>query len=155
MNDSSPFDPSLFLDAQTQEASVRRPPLPIGEYMGQLGEPKFRQTQGKKDPSASYTWLDVPVIIDLSQYPTVREMVWQDQVVLIYSGRVDVSPSGGLDYGKGRSPALRQIRDATGLNIAGQAFSPRMLQGRFVRVRVKHESWEGEVLDKIDSVAKV
>lgn len=157
MNDTSPFDPSLFLDASTTEASTRRPPLPVGEYQGTLGEPKFRQTIGKKETNLgqTYTWLDVPVTIDLTQYPDLQSAVGVDQVVLTYSGRVDTTPSGGLDYGKGKSPGLRQIRDATGLNVAGSPFSPRQLQGRVVRVKVKHEPFEGELMDRVDSVAKI
>jgi hypothetical protein len=157
VNDISPFDPSQFLDASTTEASVRRPPLPVGEYQGTLGEPKFRQTEGKKDTNLGvrYTWLDIPVTIDLTQYADLQASIGVDQVILTYSGRVDTSPSGGIDYGKGKSPGFRQIREATGLNQAGQPFTPRQLQGRVVRVRVKHEPYQGELIDNIDSVAKV
>jgi hypothetical protein len=146
VNDISPFDPSQFLDSTTTEASVRRPPLPVGEYQGTLGEPKFRQTEGKKDTNLGvrYTWLDIPVTIDLTQYADLQASIGVDQVTLTYSGRVDTSPSGGIDYGK-----------ATGLNQPGQPFTPRQLQGRVVRVKVKHEPYQGELIDNIDSVAKV
>lgn len=157
MNDTSPFDPSLFLDASTTEASLRRPPLPVGEYQGVLGEPKFRQTEGKQEKNLgqTYTWIDIPVTIDLNQYPDLKTEIGVDQVTLTYSGRVDVSESGGIDYGKGKSQGLRQIREATGLNAAGQPFSPRQLQGRVVRVKTKHEPYQGDLMDKVDSVAKV
>ena len=37
------FDPAAFLDATTTEALVRRPPLPVGDYVGTVGEPKSRE----------------------------------------------------------------------------------------------------------------
>jgi hypothetical protein len=129
----------------------------VGEYQGVLGTPEFRQTEGKKETNLGqkYTWLDIPVTIDLTQYPDLLASIGVNQVVLRYSGRVDVSATGGIDYGKGKSPGFRQIREATGLNFDGQPFSPSMLQGRVVRVKIKHEPYQGELIDNIDSVAKV
>jgi hypothetical protein len=156
MSDSA-FDPDAFLNSSTAEASLRRPPLPAGDYLGVLGAPKFRQTQGKKDPTLTYTWLDIPVKIDIGSNPSAVNFASEHgitETTLTYSGRVDQSESGGIDYGKGKSPGLRQAREATGLNIAGQSFSPLMLEGRQVRVKVKHETWEGELMDRVDAIAK-
>jgi len=57
--------------------------------MGTLGEPKFRQTEGKKESNLgqTYTWLDIPVTIDLSQYPDLKESLGADQVIVAVGRR--------------------------------------------------------------------
>jgi hypothetical protein len=151
------FDPASFLDATTQDALTRRPPIPAGtELVGIIGEPKPRQSQGKKDPTATFTFLDLPIELDLTQNPAIRQLIGQDKVTLTYGFMVDLSPSGGLDTSPGKNGRLRQLREALGMNTAGQAFNPRMLQGRQVRVKISHRinEMDGEVYDQVDGVAK-
>ena len=59
-----------------------------------------------------------------------------------------------IDYSKGKNNRLRMYRDATGLNVAGQAFSPRMLVGRMVRVRITHEEYQGAVQERAGAISK-
>ena len=153
----SNFDPASFLDATTTEALTRRPPIQAGiELVGIIGEPKPRQSQGKKDPTATFTFLDLPVEIDLTQNPAVAAAIGQAKVTLTYGFMIDITASGALDTSPGKNGRLRQLRDALGMNKPGEAFSIRNLQGRQIRVKIGHRvnEMDGEVYDQIDGVAK-
>lgn len=151
----SNFDPNSFLDGTTTEASVKRPPLPVGDYRATVGEPKARPWQGKKDPTQSGIALDMVLEIDISSHPELVNVYGTDKVGVNDSIMLDTTAAGSIDYSPGKNARLRRYREATNLNTPGQAFAPRMLQGRMVMVRVKHEVYEGEVYDKIESVAKI
>lgn len=154
---TSVFDSQTFLDATTTEANSRRPPLPAGrDFIGIIGDLKEpRQVQGKKDPTQTYTFLELPIKIDLTATPDVHTAIGVDSVVLNHSIRIDLTESGSLDNSPGKNGGLRQLREALGLNVPGQSFSMRMMVGRPVRVKIKHETYEGEIFDRTDGVAKV
>lgn len=153
---TSTFDPTQFLDATTTEAATRRPPLPVGDYLGVLGAPDVRPVQGKKDPSQTYIFVDFPVTIDLTSYPTARHLVGQDTVKLRYSMSLDVNGTG-IDWSPGKNTGLRFLREATGTNVPGQSFNIRGLEGRMIKAKVIHREYpenSGEMQDNIASVAK-
>jgi hypothetical protein len=155
--EASSFDPAIFLDATTTDAFTRRPPLPANsEFVGLIGEPKTRQTKGTKEDNKDeiYTWLDLPVTIDLTAHPAVQSQLNMDQVTLTYGTRLDITSSGSLDGSTGKNTGLRQLRDALGLNVAGQPFNIRMMQGRPLRVRISHRTYQGDIFDQVASVAK-
>ena len=161
MNETSAFDPQAFLDAQTTEAASRRMPLPIenpvagdGLYTGVIGEPSLRPWQGKKDPTKSGLALDFTVTIDVPQ-ALQDALKCGPQVSLRESIMLDMTPDGkGLDWGPGKNRRAGIYREATGLNVAGQPFSFRMLQGRPVKVKIAHEVYNGDILDKVATVLK-
>lgn len=151
----SNFDPNAFLDATTTEANTKRPPLPAGmDFVGTIGEPKSRQWQGKADPTKSGFAIDLPIEVDLTQYPDIQKAIGADKVTLTDSLMLDTTPSGGIDNSPGKNGKLRRYREALGMNTPGEAFSFRMMQGRLIRVKIKHDVYEGETYDKVDSVAK-
>jgi hypothetical protein len=152
----SAFDPTQFLDATTTEAATRRPPLPVGDYLGVLGAPDVRQVQGKKDPSQTYAFCDFPVTIDLTANPSVRTKIGQDQVKLRYSVSLDTNATG-LDWSPGKNTGLRLLREATNTNKPGESFSIRGLEGRMVKCKITHREYpegSGEMQDNISAVAK-
>lgn len=159
MNDTiSGFDPNQFLSALTSEANVRRPPIPAGlSFPGTLGQPTARQTEGKKETNLGviYNWIDLPVEVDISGNPQVRALVGQDKVSLRYSFRLDVTASGGFDMSPGKNQGLRILRDAVGMNQAGQAFNILMVAGRQVLCKIGNRPYQGDVFDEIDSIAKL
>lgn len=158
MSEVSGFDPEKFLHETTQEAATRRPPLTAGkDYLATIGTPKMRQNAGKKDPSKSYVFLDLPVTIDLTADPAEQARVGQEKVGLNYSVIVDFNETG-LDWAPGRNGGLRGVRDATGTNTKGQSFSISSLEGRQIRVKIKHREYpegSGELQDDVAGVAKV
>jgi hypothetical protein len=154
---TSNFDPSVFLQATTTEANTRRPPIPGGTVLlGTIGEPKIRQTEGKKEAvlGQTFTWLDLPIALDLTANPTLREKIGQDSVTLNWSTRLDTTEQGGFDMSTGKNNGLRQLREALDLNKPGDTFGLLMVQGRPVRCSIKNEPYEGEVYDKIDKLSR-
>jgi hypothetical protein len=158
MESNSTFDPEKFLHQTTTEAATRRPPLNASlEFPGTIGTPKMRQNAGKKDPTKSYTFLDLPIMVDLTSNPQENARIGQDQVPLNYSVILDINDTG-LDWSPGKNAGLRILRDATGTNTPGQAFSIASLEGRQVRVKIKHEEYplgSGELQDRVAGVAKL
>lgn len=161
---NSPFDPEAFLNSTTTEASEKRPPLPVargplaGDYVGVLGSPKIRPWQSSKDPTKSGLALDIPIAIEVP--PDVQaECKLKNIVQLTHGIFLDVTAAGALDYSPGANRQLRAYREATGLNTPGSPFSLRMLEGKTVRVKVKHEPWDhdgiSEMQDRVDGVAKM
>lgn len=153
---SSQFDPSLFLDATIDQPNVKRPPLPAGrDYIGIIGEVKGRNWQGKKDPTQGGIVMDVPVEVDLTAYPDVQKALGGLSKVTMTDGiMLDLTESGSIDNSPGKNGKLRRYREALDMNKPGDVFSFRAMQGRPIRVKVKHETYEGDIYDKIDAVAK-
>lgn len=153
----SAFDPNIFLGATLTEANIKRPPIPAGlDFIGTIGEPKLRQTEGKKESviGQTFTWLDLPIELDLSTKPDVVQHVGQDKITLTWSTRLDVTEQGGFDMSSGKNNGLRQLREALDMNKPGQPFSLAMVQGRMVRCKIKNDPYEGEVYDKIGGLAR-
>lgn len=154
----SAFDPASYLDATLSEPSTRRPPLPVRDFLGTVGEVKSRSGsfQDKKTgESRSYVAIDIPVEIDLSSDPELVKIQGTTKVTLTDSMFLDLNESGFIDNAPGKNNKLRRYREALDMNKPGDTFAPRMMQGRPIRVKIKHEPYEGETYDKIDSVAKV
>lgn len=151
----SVFSPETFLDAQITEASVKRPPLMAGlELIGIIKDVKPRTWQGKKDPSQSGVAMDPIIEFDLSQNPTEQARTGLEKVTIQDSIMLNLTEGGAIDLSPGKNGRLRQYREALGMNNAGEAFSFRNMIGRPIRVKIKHDQYEGELFDKIDSVAK-
>ena len=55
----------------------------------------------------------------------------------------------------GKNGKLRRYRESLDMNTPGVPFSLRQMIGRQIRVKIKHEPYEGEMYDRVDSVAKV
>ena len=151
----SQFDPQVFLDATISEPSVKRPPLPaMSDFIGIIGEVKARAWQGKKDPTQSGIAMDVPVEIDLSAYPEVMKTLGIPKVTLNDSIMLDLTEGGTIDNAPGKNGKLRRYREALNMNKPGDTFSFRAMQGRPVLVKIKHRTYEGDIYDEVDSVAK-
>lgn len=152
---SSAFDAETFLNATTTEAATRRPPLNASlEYIGTLGTPVPRiGIQGKKDPTKTYNFIDFPISIDLTALPKERERVGQDSVTLSHSVSLDVNETG-IDWSPGRNTGLRLLREALNMNVPGQPFSLLSVEGRQVRVSIKHEDYLGDIQDRVKGVAR-
>lgn len=149
----SNFDPASFLDATISEPTTRRNPLPAGrDFVGVIGEPTTRTWQGKADPTKSGVVVDVPIEIDMSAYPDVK--IGATKVMLKDGIMLDLTSDGAIDNSPGKNGKLRRYREALGMNEAGKPFSFRAIQGRQIKVKIKHRTYEGEMFDEVDSVAK-
>jgi len=150
------FDPQSFLDASTTEVLVKRPPIPAGTVLtGSIIKIAARPWTGRKDPTQGGIAIDCTVEFDLNAAPPgVRQVVGIDKVNIVDGIMLDLTESGSIDYAPGKNNKLRKYREALGLNVAGASFSIRQMEGRMVLCKIKHDPYEGEIYDKIESVAK-
>jgi hypothetical protein len=129
----SAFDPKLLLEATTDQAnSTERVPVPVGEHVAVIAEVNIRS--GNKNGN-DWAFLDVTYDID---NPAVKEALGRQKVTLTQGVGLDFTPNGGLDYSKGKNVQLGRLRDCVGLNVPGQPFSFRMLQGKVLKIVVSH-----------------
>ena len=148
----SQFDPNLFLDATLDEPTEKRPPLPIGDYTAVVGEVTARAWTGKADPTKSGIAWDVPLTIDVPA-DLQASMGLPPNITLKDSVMLDLTPSGLIDNGVGKNRRLRIYREALDLNKPGDKFSARMMQGRILTVKVSHDLWEGQPVERVAGVA--
>lgn len=119
----------------TQQGSTKIVSVPAGEYAGVISEKlEFRQSPGKKDPSKLYTFLDVDIKIDDAR---VREVTKRESPTVRYSCGIDLTADGkGFDMSEGKNVGLNRLRAAVHQNEAGLPWSPQMLVGKALKVKV-------------------
>lgn len=156
---TSAFDPKSFLDATISTPLERRDPLPVENpetsdklYFGVIGEINSRAWQGKKDPTQSGIAWDVPIEI---QIPGSLQAAGMPPTLTIKDSiMIDLTAGGTIDSGKGKNNRLRMYREAVDLNKPGDSFSARALQGKPVKVKINHDSWEGTIQERVAGVLK-
>jgi len=154
---STPFDPAQFLDVELSTPLVRRPPLPVGDYVAVVGEVRAEtwagRAGGKAEGKSGMKYV-VPLSIDLP--PAVQEQLGltQSTITLTDGIMLDLNEGGTIDTGPGRNGGLRRYRDALDMNKPGEPFSARKMQGRPIRVKITHEIYQGEAVERIDGVAR-
>lgn len=155
---SSTFDPNQFLDATTQEALVKRPPIPAGSTLvGLITEIASRAWESKKPEAKVKAGIafDLKIELDLTQYPEIQAVVGVPKVIMTPGIMIDLKEDHKtIDWGPGKNGTLRRYREALGMNNPGETFSPRQMVGRLILVKIKHRVYEGEFYDEVDSVAK-
>lgn len=155
----SVFDPSTFLDAVQTEVNEKRatipadnPDSPDGLYMAQIGEIKTASGVIGKGERTGQPWLQMVVPLKLQLPPQVQALGLSAEFQLTDRPMIDLTPQGGIDNAKGKNNAQRIYRDATGLNKPGEPFAWRQMQGKTVKVRVQHELYNGNVVEKVGGV---
>lgn len=152
---STAFDPQSFLDAQITEPTEKRPPLPVGDYTAVIGEITARAWQGKTDPTKSGIAWDIPLTLQIPAEIQQEMGVAIDTLTMKDSVMLDLTESGTIDNGVGKNRRLRNYREATNMNKPGDAFSARKMVGQVVLVKVKHELYEDNIMEKVAGVAKL
>lgn len=156
---ASPFDPSVFLDAQQNEVNEKRPALPTenpddsnGCYLAVIGEVKADSGTIGKGERTGQPWASIVVPLRLQIPSAVQAMGIPPELTLTDRAFLDLTPNGGIDNSKGKNRAQKAYRDATGTNKAGEAFAWRMLQGKTVKVKVSHELYEGQIQERVAQI---
>lgn len=130
------FDPNSFLSQETSDQmDTQFVLIPAGEYPALVKSIDARQTPNTKDPSETWTILDITYAIDDA---TVREETGLPEPTIRQSIFLDLNEQGQIDSGKGKNVNLGRLREACGLNQPGQAFSFGLLVGQACIVAVKH-----------------
>lgn len=153
---TSQFDPAAFLDFGTTEESVKRPPIPAGDYMGVIGDVAATQWASKTDPTKAGWKFDIPITLDLPQDVAESVGLTNTQLKVTDSVMLDLNDSGAIDFSIGKNGKLRKYREATNNNKAGQFFSARMLSGQVVTVKITHREYpegSGDLFEQVNGVA--
>jgi hypothetical protein len=144
------FNPDTFLQGQTTEANdTKKVPCPPGEFNAIAEKVEARPWQSK-DGLKSGVALDITWSIDDQ---AAKEVTGKDNVLVRQGLMLDLLDNGFLDMGKGKNIGLGRVREATGLNVPGQPFSPAMIQGRMAKVTVSHRVDGEDIFDEIKKVA--
>jgi len=151
---SSQFSPETFLDMTIDAPLERREPLPVDDYTAVIGDVKARTWTSSKDPSKTGIAWDVPLTIDVpaelqSSLGLPATLQLKDSIM------IDLTENGTIDTSKGKNGRLRMYREATNLNKPGDSFSARKLTGCVIKVKVTHELYQGNIMERPGSVASV
>lgn len=134
---SDTFSPEQFLGTQISEAGSTDYVLPEeGEWLAQARSPDVRRFTSDKN-GETYTVVEIAWdILD----EKVKAQTGLDKPIARQSLFLDLTPQGGLDFGKNRNVALSRLRAALGQNKAGKPWSFSHITGGTAIIRVKHES---------------
>ena len=154
--DVSQFDPDAFLNVQLTEPTVKRPPLPIGEYQAQIEKVSARTWTSKKDTSKSGIAWDVQ--LKLFVPPEIQTQLGIDVpqgLTFTDSLMLDLTPQGTIDNSAGKNRRMRAYREALDMNKPGDVFSAARMIGGMVKAKISHEIYEGEIMERITGVVKL
>lgn len=141
---TSVFDPTSFQQMTfTETNSTESVPIPVGEWPGEIAKTEIKAWQSKNDPSKAGLKVEMAVAID---DPAVAAVTGREKNTVRFEFMLDLTPEGGLDFGKGANVTLGRARSAVGLNTPGAPFSFDMFTGRRCKVAVKHEEYQGRLI---------
>jgi hypothetical protein len=155
----SAFDPQAFLDAQTNEANEKRPTVPAenpedpnGLFTAVIGEIKTDSGTISKGDNAGNPWISMLIPLKLQIPAAIQALGLPNEFQLTDRVFLDLTPQGGLDNSKGKNRGQRTYREATGMNKPGEAFAWRMLTGKIVKVKIAHELYNGNIVEKVAQI---
>lgn len=156
----SGFSPDSFLDATSDQPNERRQPLPVenpassdGLYVAVIGTIKTEAGTIEKGDNAGQPWLAmlIPLKIDV---PAQLQESLKLPAQLTFTDRafIDLTPQRTVDNAPGKNRRQRQYRDALDMNKSGDVWSWRKAEGQVVKVRIKHEMYEGQPNERIETI---
>lgn len=155
----SAFDPQAFLDAQTNEANEKRPTIPAenpadanGLFTAVIGEIKTDSGTISKGDNAGNPWISMIIPLKLQIPAAIQALGLPAEFQVTDRVFLDLTPQGGLDNSKGKNRGQRTYREATGMNKPGETFAWRMLTGKIVKVKIAHELYNGNIVEKVSQI---
>lgn len=146
---TSPFDPKAFAQMTFTDAnSTVSVPCPVGEWPFTVTKSEIT-TWSTKDGSKSGLKCNLTMESD---DPAVNAVTGRDKTVLKHEMMLDLTPEGGLDFGKGMNVNLGRAREACGLNKPGVPFNFDMFIGHTVKASVKHRPFENRLLAEVSAI---
>lgn len=148
---STTFNPDDFMNQAVGEGSTTVTPIPPGEYYATIEkvEPK---PYTRKDTGEGGINLMVTFKL-MDDNGSLAEQIGRPPMVT-QSYFTDLSPSGGLDMGKGKNIQINRLRDALGQNAPN--WTPGMLQGAGpCKVVVSNDLVNDVLYSRIKSVGKM
>lgn len=163
MSNESNFDPTAFLDATTTEANERRDPLPeenpdaadklYTAVIGEIDTKNFKTGIIGKGERTGQPWLSAGIPLRIQVPASLQQQRGLPPELIITDNLfMDLTPAGTLDNSKGKNRGQMNYRIACGMNKAGEPFSLRMLGGKVVKVKIKHEMYNEAIQERIAGV---
>jgi hypothetical protein len=130
------FNANAILNSSIEEAnSTRMEPMPIGEgYIGLVTKVDVKTGTNKKNEP----WVRLELMVEVDGDPRLEAIGMTKKSIRI-DGLLDITDKGTIDTSKGKNVQLGRLREATGLNQPGRAFSPLMFQGQMLKFDVSHD----------------
>ena len=143
------FDPKAFLDASTTEAAVVFT-CPAGEYSPAVIQPGSIDLKDWHSQDGSKSGWKLCLRWEITDPALLSLVEGRDKVIVKQDIMLESYANGTprLDAGM----ALKNLREALGLNTPGVAFAPRMLEGRMAKVRVKNTPYKDSIIAEVDGV---
>lgn len=139
MSDST-FNPDQFLSTTTdQVGETKFYPCPVGDWNAQASKVEAKVIEsgpGSQEPGKKFTVLEITWDI-LDEEP--KRQCEQDRVTVRQSIFLDLTPGGGLDFGKNKNVTLSRLREALGQQRSGRQWAPSHITGGTAKVRVVHD----------------
>lgn len=151
------FNAQAFLDMTMDQPLVKRPPIPVDDYIAVIGEPTIRPWVSPKDSTKSGLAVDFQLSIEVPAEVQAKLGLEQSTVNVKDGFILDLNASGGLDTSPGKNSGLRRYRDATGQNVPGAPFKISDLGGKVVKVKIGHREYpegSGDLFEDVKGVAK-
>jgi hypothetical protein len=159
----SAFDPTTFLEATQTETNERRIPLPVdnpssedGCYLAVVGEITSKSGTIGKGDKIGQPWMSVVVPLKLELSQQVQDLVKYQSFTLSDNVFLDLTPDGSaIDNAPGKNRGQKAYRDALGKNKPGESFSwKRDVQGQVLKVKLRHEMYEGFPQERVAVIMK-
>ena len=131
----SSFNPDTFVNVEYEEAiDTTITPIPVGEWSASSNIIKFRKINTKDGERTvmDVTWELLEEEVRKAtglDHPTCRQTIF-----------LDINDANGIDMSKGKNRQLGLLREALGQNVAGQRWSPGMIEGQMATVTVVHNA---------------
>lgn len=158
---TSVFDPNAFLQATQTEVNERRALLPVdnpespdGLYLAVIGTVKTDSGVYEKGNNIGKPWVSIviPMKVDVPQQlqeslKLPSQLTFTDRVFL------DLTADGkGVDNSPGKNRGQKNYREALDMNKPGESFSWLMVQGRLLKIKINHELYKGDAVEKIGGI---
>jgi hypothetical protein len=137
----SQFDPNLFMQSTIEQTldTVRILPPTDREYPGVVTKLEGKSGTIMKGERAGQDWGAIKITVELALPPEVAAKVGREKALVSDTVFLDLDPLGKLEVGAGKNVDLGRWFDATGINSLPNK-SPGMLEGRSVKVKIRHAS---------------
>lgn len=146
---TSVFDPATFASMVfTESNSTESTPIPAGEWPFTITKTEIVAWSSKDKTKAG---LKLVCTLE-TEHPEIAQATGRPKNTAKDEIMLDLTPEGGLDFGKGMNVRLGRLRAATHLNTPGQPFSFDMLMGREATYLVVHEPYEERMVHRIKGV---
>lgn len=161
----SMFDPSLFLQAETTETNVKRPPLPTinptrpdGAYLAVIKSVEPTSGVVEKGDRAGQPWLSMVIQLEIQVPQQVQDQLGlkleKGTISLTDRAFIDLTPQNTIDNSVGRNRRQRQYRDALDMNKPGDVWSWKRAIGQPIAVKIDHEIYNNEVQERPGALLK-